>query len=55
MQEIKYPCWQDDSFVLGILDDYPDYMAQAFDEQELIEILRSLLKDIMSGEIPFVP
>lgn len=55
MQEIKYTCWQDDGFVLGILDDYPDCVTQALDEQELIENLSSLLEDIESGEIPFVP
>lgn len=55
MQEIKYTCWQDNDFVLGVLGDYPDYVTQALDEQELIENLRNLLEDIVSGEIPFVP
>jgi predicted RNase H-like HicB family nuclease len=54
MKNIKYTFWQDGEFFIGFLNDYPDYETQGFSKDELLENLKSLLKDIESEEIPFI-
>lgn len=54
MRALKYTFWQDGEFFIGFLNDYPDYAAQGFSKEELIENLKSLLIDIESEEIPFI-
>jgi len=41
-------------FFIGYLNEYPDYETQGFSKEELLENLKDLLKDIESGEIPFI-
>ena len=40
--------------ILGFLNDYPDYQTQGFSKEELEANLKELLKDVESGEIPFI-
>jgi predicted RNase H-like HicB family nuclease len=54
MKTIKYTFWQDGEFFIGFLNDYPDYETQGYSKEELLENLKSLLKDIESDEIPFI-
>ena len=54
MRTLKYTFWQDGEFFLGHLNDYPDYQTQAYSKDELLENLKDLLKDLESGEIPFI-
>jgi predicted RNase H-like HicB family nuclease len=54
MQKVKYTYWRDGQFYLGFLNDYPDYQTQGFSKEELMANLKELLKDIESGEIPFI-
>jgi len=54
MRTVGYTFWQDDSFFIGYLNDYPDYETQAHSKEELTVNLKDLLKDIESGEIPYV-
>lgn len=54
MRNIKYTFWQDEDFLIGFLNDYPDYHTQAHDKTELLENLKSLLADIESEQIPFI-
>lgn len=54
MRALKYTFWQDGEFYIGFLNDYPDYETQGFSKSELVENLKSLLKDIESEEIPFI-
>ena len=54
MQKIKFTYWRDGEYYLGFLNDYPDYETQGHSKEELIENLKDLLKDIESGEVPFV-
>ena len=54
MKVLRYTFWQDGDFFLGFLNDYPDYETQAASKDELTENLKDLLKDIESGEIPYV-
>ena len=54
MRTLKYTFWQDGEFFLGYLNDYPDYHAQGYSQDELVENLKDLLTDIESGEVPFI-
>lgn len=54
MRAVKYTSWQDGEFFLGFLNDYPDYMTQGMDKEELAENLKSLLVDLESGDVPYV-
>jgi predicted RNase H-like HicB family nuclease len=54
MKTIKFTFWQDGEFFIGFLNDYPDYETQGYSKEELLENLKSLLKDIESEEIPFI-
>lgn len=54
MRKTKITFWNDGDFFIGFLNDYPDYETQAYSKEELLENLRSLLKDIETGEIPFI-
>lgn len=54
MKTIKYTFWQDGEFFIGFLNDYPDYETQGFSKEELLQNLKSLLKDIETEEIPFI-
>ncbi len=54
MNTIKYTFWQDGEFFIGFLNDYPDYETQGYSKEELLENLKSLLKDFKSEEIPYI-
>ncbi len=54
MKTINFTWWKSDQFYLGYLNDYPDYMTQGETKEELQENLQDLLKDIESGEIPYI-
>ena len=54
MKTIQYTFWQDGEFFIGYLNKYPDYKTQGFSKEELLENLKDLLKDIESGEVPFI-
>ncbi len=54
MKNVQYTFWQDGDFFLGFLNDYPDYETQGYSKVELLENLQDLLKDLESGEVPFI-
>ena len=54
MRAIKYTSWQEDDYFIGFLNDYPDYLTQGTNKEELAENLKSLLIDIESGEVPYI-
>jgi predicted RNase H-like HicB family nuclease len=54
MRTLKYTFWQDGDFFLGFLNDYPDYATQAYSREELLEHLKDLLRDLESGEVPYI-
>ncbi|MGH8586457.1 MAG: type II toxin-antitoxin system HicB family antitoxin, partial [Gammaproteobacteria bacterium] len=53
-RNLKYTYWRDGEFVIGFLNDYPDYRTQGTSKDHLVENLKSLLEDIESDEIPFI-
>jgi predicted RNase H-like HicB family nuclease len=54
MRTLKYTFWQDEEFFLGYLNDYPDYVTQGYSKDELLENLKDLLKDMETGEVPYI-
>ena len=54
MRRMKFTYWQDGSYYIGHLNDYPEYETQGITKDELIENLKSLLEDIESGEVPYL-
>jgi hypothetical protein len=54
MRTIKFTSWQDGEFYIGFLNDYPDYLTQGANKEELADNLKSLLIDLESGEIPYL-
>ena len=54
MEKKKFVYWQDGDWWLGYLEEYPDYMTQGKNLEELKKNLRDLYKDISGGQIPFI-
>jgi hypothetical protein len=54
MKTMKYTYWQEGVFFLGYWNEYPDYQTQGRSKEELILNLKDLLKDLESGEIPYI-
>lgn len=54
MKTTKFTYWQDQDFIIGFLNDYPDYQTQGSTKEELVENLKSLLDDLKSGDIPYI-
>jgi predicted RNase H-like HicB family nuclease len=47
--KISYIYWKDGEFWLGYLEEYPDYMTQGTNMDELKENLKDLFNDLTSG------
>ncbi len=54
MDKIRYVFWQDGDQWLGYFEEYPDYMTQGEDLEDLKNHLRDLYRDLTSGQIPSV-
>lgn len=54
MRTLKYTFWQDGNFLIGFLNDYPDYATQGTTKEDLVESLKDLLIDLESGEVPYI-
>ena len=54
MTLLKYTYWQDGEMWLGYLEEYPDYMTQGENMEELQENLKDIYQELVSGAIPSV-
>jgi predicted RNase H-like HicB family nuclease len=54
MTLLKYTYWQDGEMWLGYLEEYPDYMTQGENMEELQENLKDIYQELVSGVIPSV-
>ena len=54
MKLLKYTYWQDGEVWLGYFEEYPDYMTQGENKEELLENLKDIYQELISGEIPSV-
>ena len=54
MMLLKYRYWQDDEMWLGYLEEYPDYMTQGENMEELLENLKDIYQELISDAIPSV-
>ena len=50
----KYVYWKNDDMWIGYLEEYPDYMTQGEDLDELKDNLKDIYKDLSSEDIPYV-
>ena len=53
-EKVKFIYWQDGSYWLGYIEEYPDYMTQGKSMEELQENLKDIYKELVSGSIPNV-
>ena len=51
---LKYTYWQDGKMWLGYLEEYPDYMTQGENREELVENLKDIYQELVSDTIPSV-
>jgi hypothetical protein len=51
---LRYVYWQDGSFWVGYLDDFPDYWTQGESLEDLKDHLRDLYADLSGGLVPAV-
>jgi len=54
MTLLKYTYWRDGEMWLGYLEEYPDYMTQGENMEELQENLKDIYQELVSGAIPSV-
>jgi predicted RNase H-like HicB family nuclease len=52
VQTVKIIVWEEGGVWLGYLNEYSEYWTQGETEDDLMEHLRELYKDVTSGEIP---
>ncbi|MCL1993612.1 MAG: hypothetical protein FWG66_11775 [Spirochaetes bacterium] len=49
--QVKYTYKQDGKFLIGHINEYPEYPTQAFSLEELEENLKDIHKMILDGEL----
>ncbi len=54
MDKVKFVFWQDEDKWLGYLEEYPDYMTQGENLDDLKDHLLDLHQDLTGGKIPCV-
>ncbi len=54
MDTKKYTYWEDEGMYIGYLIEYPDYMTQGENIEELQDNLKDIYKELISGAIPCV-
>ena len=54
MKTLKYVYWQEDNGWLGYLQEFPDYITQGEDREELQKNLKDIYAELTSGNIPAV-
>jgi len=51
MNKKKFVYWIDNNMMIGYMEEFPDYLSQGIRLEELIDNLRDIYKDLMSGDI----
>ena len=54
MKTVQFTSWQDGEFLIGFLNEYPDYQTQGLNKEELVENLKDLLSDFESDQVPYI-
>lgn len=54
MKTFRYVYWQEDEMWLGYLEEFPDYITQGENQEELQENLKDIYAELTSGNIPGV-
>jgi predicted RNase H-like HicB family nuclease len=51
VEKLKFVYYKEDDMLVGYLEDYPDYMTQGADLEELKKNLKDIYKDIVDGKV----
>jgi predicted RNase H-like HicB family nuclease len=54
MNKVRYVYWKDEDMWLGYLEEFPDYMTQGEDLEDLKLNLTDIYETLTSGELPIV-
>ncbi|MFN7961027.1 MAG: type II toxin-antitoxin system HicB family antitoxin [Thermoanaerobaculia bacterium] len=54
METVRFVYWQEGTWWLGYLEEFPEYWTQGESREELEEQLRDLHHELTSGQIPNV-
>jgi len=54
MNNVRYVYWKDEDMWLGYLEEFPDYMTQGEDLEDLKVNLKDIYETLTSGELPIV-
>ena len=54
MRTVRYVYWKDEDMWLGYFEEFPDYMTQGEDLEDLKENLRDIYAELNSGNLPIV-
>jgi predicted RNase H-like HicB family nuclease len=54
MTTVRYVYWKDEEMWLGYFEEFPDYMTQGEDLEDLKENLKDIYATLTSGELPIV-
>ena len=54
MNTVRYVYWQNGSWWLGYLEEFPDYCTQGESLDDLLAHLRDLHRDLADGAVPGV-
>ena len=54
MTTARYVYWKDEDMWLGYFEEFPDYMTQGEDLEDLKENLKDIYATLNSGELPIV-
>ncbi len=51
MEKLGFIYYKDDDMLVGYLEEYPDYMSQGVDLEELKKNLKDIYEDIVGGKV----
>jgi predicted RNase H-like HicB family nuclease len=54
MNKVRYVYWKDEDMWLGYLEEFPDYMTQGEDLEDLKLNLTDIYETLTTGELPIV-
>ena len=54
MNNVRYVYWKDEDMWLGYLEEFPDYMTQGEDLEDLKLNLKDIYETLTGGELPIV-
>jgi predicted RNase H-like HicB family nuclease len=54
MKHISFTYWVDGDYYIGYLNEYPEYLTQGINLEDLMENLKALFGDVETEGIPYI-